>query len=880
VSLRFAARMARRDARAGLGTLAVCGGAIALGVAALVAVGSFRASVEQAIARQGRDMLGADAILSSRRPFPDSVLSLLDSLAGAGTSVARATGFPSMVLAPRSGSVQLLEVRAIQGGWPFYGTLVTEPAGAWAALASSDSAAILDPEAAAQLSVSAGDTVTVGRARFVVAGVATDLPGRSATGVFNRPRVYIGARSLGATGLLQRGSLVTYRAYLASGGPGPIAAFLERHRQLLRRSGVRSTTPAREQDRLTRGVGYGTRFLGLVGLAALLLGGLGVASGARVLASSRLRSAALLRCLGASRGSVLSVYLLETLALAALASAAGATGGVAVQAWLARLLESLLPVAVPFGAHPVVVAAGFGVGVASALLFALLPLLDVRDVTPLAALRRAEGGLAAEPRRRDLWRWGAGALLVAGVTALCLWEAPNILTGAAFAAGLALLAGILAALGRGLSMAARRLLPRRAPYAVRQGVSNLFRPRNQTLAVVVALGLGAFLVGTLVSVQSNLLRRLRLVTGPDRPDLVLFDIQPDQKAGVLQLLRSGGHPELGVTPISVLRIAALNGVDAARLRAGNGGEAGPDSSVGSGGGTEGGRGPNGDGSRRRGRPEAWALGREYRSTWRDTLTRTETLVAGKWWDSAWSRKGTPAQLSLSTDIARDLGVAPGDTITWQAAGRRIATVVSSLRDVDWAQPALNFFAVFQPGSLEGVPATWVVLTRIPDPQVRAAFQRALVERYPAVAAVDLARIETAIREAVVTVAGASRFMTLFSVAAGLLILVAAIGTSRRQRLRESVLLRTLGARSATLRTIHLTEYACLGGLAGLAGVGLAAVAAWGLVGRLFGLPYRVPTVALGLFWLATIIAAVGIGAASGARTLRRPPLEVLRELEE
>lgn len=908
MSLRFVARMARRDARAGSGsgTLVLCGGAIAIGVAALVALGSFRASVTDAVARQGRDMLGADAALSSRRAFPDTVRHLLDSLARAGVGVSRTTGFPSMVLAPATGDVRLLEVRAIEGGWPFYGRVETSPPGAWAALARDTTGArsegpppaVLDPEAAAQLSVSAGDTIRVGRTSFTVAGLATSMPDRPPTRVFDRPRVYIPAGRLAATGLVQRGSLVSYGAYLETGGPAEARSFLDAHRAFLRRSGVRATTPATEQRRLTRGVGYGTRFLGLVGLAALLLGGVGVASGARVLAATRQRSAAVLRCLGASRGSVLWIFLLETLVLSLLASAVGAAAGVAVQAWLPGLLSSLLSVPIEFRLHLEVVAAGLGIGVGSAFAFALLPLLDVRDAPPLAALRRAESGLdGGASRGRDPWRWVAVALLVAAVAGLCAWQAPSPLTGLAYAGGLAVLSLLLAGVGRGLAAAARRFLPRRAPWALRQGVSNLFRPRNQTLAVVVALGLGTFLIGTVAAVESNVLDRLRLATGSGQPDLVLFDIQPDQKDSVLDLVRGGGHPALSVTPIAVLRIAALNGVDAARLREeATEGAPGPDSASGdtagaaapeegrSGGGERGG--PQARASRTRAesggrrRPERWALGREYRSTWRDSLTGSETLVAGRWWDSAWSGGPRLGQVSLSTSIAGDLGVGLGDTIAWTAGGRRVTTVITSLRDVDWARPALNFFAVFQPGVLDGIPATWVVLTRVPDPAARAALQRDLVERFPSVSAVDLSRIEAAIRQVVGTVAEAVRFMTLFSVLAGLLILIAAIWASRRQRLREAVLLRTLGTRAGTLRLMHLTEYACLGGLGGLAGSALAAVAGWAVVSRGFSLPYRAPLGTLALLWLATGTAAVVVGALAGGRAVRRPPLEVLRGLEE
>lgn len=875
MSLRFAARMARRDGRGGVRTLAVCGAAIALGVASLVALESFRLSVRDAVAARGRGLLGADLALSSRRPFPDDVRALLDSLATSGQRVAHATDFPSMVLAAGGGRAQLLEVRGLEGGWPFYGQVTTEPPGAWELLAGSGGAAgglpaaALDPEAALQLEAGEGDTLELGEARFRVVAVATDLPGRSPAGVFDRPRVYVPARALPATGLLQRGSLVTHRAYVAFASGGSADAFLDARGEKLRADGIRSTTPAREQRRLAGEAGTGTRFLALVGLAALLLGGLGAASGARVLAASRMRSAALLRCLGADRRSVLGIYVLEALAVALAASTVGAGAGIALQAWLPHLLDALLPVPVAFGLHPGVVAAGIGVGTAAGGLFTLIPLLDVRTVPPLAALRRAEVGGGEEPAGRDPWRWVAGLLAAAGVTGVCVWQAPAPRTGLVYAGGLAFLAALLAGAGAGLSRAARRLLPRGAPFPIRQGLSNLFRPRAQTTAVVVALGLATFLVGTLVAVRANLVRKLGALTAPGQPDLVLFDIQPDQRDGVRRLLEDGGRAVLEPTPIVVLRIAALDGVDASALRArarGRDESGGPDQERG--------------GSSDAPRPEAWALGREYRSTWRDTLARTETLVAGRWWDSAWGGGPRPAGVSLSTDIADDLGVGIGDSITWEVAGRTLPTVVTSLRRVDWARPALNFFAVFQPGSLGDEPATWVVLTRIPDPGARAAFQRRLVERFPNVSAVDLTRVAAAVRQVAGTVAGAVRLMTAFVVAAGLLVLLAAVWTSRRQRLRETVLLRTLGAGRGTIRAILLTEYACLGGLAGIAGALLAGLAAWAVVARGFGLDYRAPWAELALVGAAAALAAVLVGAAAGGRVLAAPPLETLRKLDE
>ncbi len=837
MSWRFTLAMARRESRSTWRRLVIY----------IVAINSFRANVTTAVSRQTRNLLGADLQLGSRWEYPPDIETLIDSLVSEGAEVSRVTSFSSMALATRSGLTRLLQVRAPSGGYPFYGAIETEPPGLWDTYRSERNA-LVDPAVLVQLEAEVGDTLAIGTARFVIAGTVTSVPGDIGLRAVIGPRAYIPPQYLAETGLLAFGSVSRHIAYFKLDDPEGLENLVEAKDSLFEASRVWTTTVAEYEEDLSSGLDRMGAFLGLVGLVALLLGGVGVASGVHVFVSEKLNTAAILRRLGARQRQAFTIYLLQAGLMGLTGAVLGVALGIAVQALLPGVVRDFLPLDVPFRLQPGAILAGLGIGIGVALLFALLPLLRIKDVAPLRALRR---DFERAGRWRDPWRLATYAVLLLGLLALTVWQAPEASVGLAFAVAAVVTAGALGLTAFALMWLTRRFFPKRASFPLRQGVANLFRPHNQTVAVTLAIGSGVFLISTLFVVQRNLLDQILRETRPDRPNMFLFDIQPDQEDGVTRLMEESGAPLLQRTPIVPARLTRLGDRSVEEVLADT---TGP-------------------------RIPRWAMLREYRHTYRDSLVGSEEIIAGEWFSDTESESGV-ARISIEESIAEDLKVEVGDRITWDVQGVPLETEITSVRRVDWASFEPNFFAVFEPGALDDAPQSLVMLTRVDDPTTRAEIQRDLVIAHPNVAAIDLTIIIEAIDSILGKVAVAIRFMALFSIACGLVILIGAIATARYQRMRESVLLKTLGARSRVIGRILATEYFALGSFAGLAGVVLAAVAGWVAVKFLFEMTFYLPGLPLLFFWVGTALLTTIIGLANSRDVVKRTPLAGMRDFAE
>ena len=846
-------RLSWRETRASRRRLLLFASAISIGVAALVAIRSFTANVQDAVHRQARELLGADLLLTSNRPFTAPIESLLDSLARGGAVVGRRTSLNSMAYVRRREGTRLVDLRAVGGGFPFYGKAVTDPPGRWADLDTAD-VAVVDTSLLVQLGARIGDTLELGNRSFRIAAVAVEVPGRLSGG-FGAfvPEVYIPVRDVAGTGLVVFGSRATYQALLKLDGEKAARRLDGSHKRLFEREKVRSRSAGDAEANLTESLGQLSSFLQFVGLVALLLGGIGVASGIGAFVAGKLDTIAVLRCLGASRPAVFAIYLLQAAALGLVAAAAGSALGVAVQFSLPGLLKSVLPLGVHVAVEPAAIAAGLGVGVAVAVLFALRPLLEVRLVSPLQALRQPFEDEAVKPPR-DPWRLAAFGALAVGVLAIAMNQSDEPRVGLGFAVAIGLAIGVLTLTARLAIALARRILRAAArgtawPYAVRQGIANLYRPRNQTRTVVVALGFGVALLATLYLVEANLLGQVQFatLTTPGKPNLVFVDIQPDQEAGVDSLVRAGGFRVLQQVPIVPMRIASING------RA-------PDDLL---------RDP------KRRPPAPWALRREYRSTFRDSMTSGERLVRGAWWHGRGA--GPPYPVSLSSDVAQELGVGIGDRIDWTVEGLSVPTAVVALREVEWARFEPNFFAVFSSAALAGVPRSTVVLTRADAAAARARLQRTVSARYANVTSFDVAVVQAVVERILARVALAIRFMAAFSLATGALVLIGAVAAGRLARIREGALLKTLGATRRQLSRILLAEYVALGLLAGLVGIGLSALGAWAMMHFVFDLGFKLPAVPLLAVLATTGVLVAAVGLAASREVFRRTAMEVLRE---
>jgi putative ABC transport system permease protein len=844
-------RLAWRESRAARRRLLLFGSAISIGVGTLVAVASFTSNLQDAVHRQARELLGADLVMSSNRPFTPSIESLLDSLGRQGVQVARRTQLASMAFIRKREGTRLVDVRAVGGGFPFYGRVETSPPGRWTALDTGD-VAIVDTTLLVQLGAQVGDTLELGRRSFAIAGVASEVPGRAGGFGGFVPAVYVPVRDVSGMGLIVFGSRATYQALLRLDGDRAARRIDGSHKALFERERVRSRTAGDAESNLNDALHQLSTYLQFVGLIALLLGGIGVASGVGAFVAGKLDTIAVLRCLGASRPLVFGVYLTQAAALGLIAALAGSALGVLVQFALPSLLKGVLPVDVTVTLVPAAIVSGLGIGLAVALLFVLRPLLDVRLVSPLQALRRSFEADAAKPPR-DPWRLAAFGALAAGVLFLAMRQADQPRVGVGFAVAIALAIGVLEVAARLAIWLARRgsrlgAAGARWPYVMRQGVANLHRPRNQTRTVVIALGFGVTLLATLYLVQANLLGQVQftMLATQGRPNLALLDVQPDQETGVAGLVAASGHPVLQQVPIVPMRIAAINGRPV-------------DSIV-------------RDPTARRG---SWPLRREYRSTYRDTATASEHLTAGAMWHGR--GPGPPYPVSLSTDIAQELRIRLGDRIDWTVQGATVSTRVVALRDVDWARLEPNFFAVFSTAALEKAPRSTVVLTRVEDAGARGRLERAVSERYPNVTSLDVALLQATIERVLSRVSLAIRFMAVFSLATGALVLLGAVAAGRLERIREGALLKTLGATRRQLSRILLAEYVALGLLAGLVGVGLSVGGGWAMTHFVFDLKFALPVVPL-LGVLAVTAGLVSIvGIAASREVFARTAMEVLRE---
>ncbi|KUG09197.1 ABC transporter permease [Solirubrum puertoriconensis] len=834
--------MAWRDSRRSRGRLLLFLSAIVLGIAALVAINGFGDNLARSIDEQARELVGADLVLSAPQPF---TAPLSPALGRRVRARSEEVAFASLVQFPRGEGVRLAQVRALTGGFPYYGDWLVEPREAVAAFrraGSEQRLALVDDALLLQFNARVGDSIKVGRLRFLIAGRVTKTPGQSGLNAALAPTVFIPRSWLAATGLQQRGSRLQYRQYFQLSAGTPVDRLLRPLQSRLDEAGIDADTVSDRQRQTGRAFGDLTRFLSLVAFVALLLGCVGVASAVNLYVRDKIAAVAVLRCLGASGRQALLIYLLQTAVMGLLGAALGAALGTGLQWLLPRLLADFLPVGIRITVSWPAVLQGLLSGLLVAVLFALLPLLAIRRVSPLRTLRgpvEEEGRRAPDP----LWLgvYGLIGLLLLG---FAYWQTREIKLALGFVGGLLLAFGALAGLAAALRYLVRRHLPTGGSFVLRQGLANLYRPNNQTITLTVAVGLGVLLLAVLFLLQGLLLGRVELAGGGRQPNLVLFDIQPGQRAGVQALLREQRLPVLQQVPVVTMRLQAINHRPASFYQ--------QDSS--------------------RGVPR-WAFRREYRVTYRNTLISSEKLAAGR--PPTLEADGRP-RISLEEGFFRRLKLQLGDTLTFNVQGLPLETIVSGTRTVDWTRVQTNFIVLFPAGVLEPAPQFYVLMSRVPDNAALGAVQRALVQRFPNVSAIDLALILRTVDDILDRIAVVIRFMAFFSMGTGLLVLASAVVVSRYQRARESVLLRTLGAARRQVLLITLVEYAVLGWLAALTGLLLAGVAGWALAYWVFEVPFRPDPLPLLALALTTTLLTVIIGLLNSRAVLTRPPLEVLR----
>ncbi|BCU79610.1 FtsX-like permease family protein [Luteolibacter sp. LG18] len=829
-------RMAWRDSRSQRARLAIFSLAIVAGIAALVAIHSLKASVQTGIDTQAKSLLGSDLMVSSRQPIPADVVA---DLTARSKRAGNETSFSSMLYFASADTARLVQVRAFGGGYPFYGTVETEPADAWRRL-QAEPGILLEPALLDQFQARVGDKVKLGSLELPILGTVKKAAPRSGRFGAFAPEAYVRPADLERSGLLGTTSMSTRALHLELPPGVDTKKLKESLRERFPDTAMRIESSEDRRETLGDALENFQRFLGILALASLVLGAIGVAAAVHAHVTRRGPAVAILRCLGCPGHLAFGIYFAQALALGFLGALTGAALGIALHSGVIVAFHDRLPIAVNATPEWWVVARTAAAGLAVCCGFALLPLLRIHGISPAATLR---DGAVLE--RRGNWRvWPVYLLLVGLLVLLARLNDDHWKRALGMVAGLGVAFGVLLAVARLLVFFTRRVVRPSWPYLLRQGISNLHRPRNQTLLFLLSLGLGSFLLVTVLLVGNLIHQRLELRQFDESPNLYLVDVQPDQEPGVKALLAAQKLPVLESAPMVTMRIQSIRGVPVRELEA------------------------------KKSVPK-WAIRREFRSTYRDTLNATETIVAGEW-KTKTEGPDQPVPLSLEEEIAKDLHVAVGDEMTLDVQGVPVKAHVTSLRKVDWSRFNLNFFMVFTPGVLEDAPGFHVVTTRVPAASSSGELQRAMVKQYPNVSAIDLTVVLETVRGILAKISMVVGVLAGFTVLAALPILAGTLLNGRDLRLRESALLRTLGASARQVRLILFTEYLTLGVLSALTGLVLAVGANAVLAKTVFkASPWPDGGLLTAAFVATSGLAVLG-GLLLGRGVAKQPPLDLLR----
>lgn len=826
---------------------------IVFGLAALVAIRGFRSNVQDAIQSQSKELLGADVEFRSNKPYPEEVETFIAAMGGARVDEVRLS---TMALFESNGGTRLVQLRAFESAFPFYGAPKTRPDNLMPRF-HQGRFVLLEESLLHQFSVTPGDRVKLGEVYFEVLGVVDRIPGESNLTGWVAPRVYISKANLEATGLMQYGSRVSYRAYLKLENTDTIDEDLERERRFFRENEVSVDTVKEEQEDLGDSFRDVADLLNLIGFMALILGGVGVTSAVHVYLSGKMDTMAILRCLGTKSSMSVSIFLVQISGLGLIAAFIGSLIGTGIQFLIPLVIRDYLPFDLEARFSWIDLGIGLLFGWLVCFLFTLMPLLPLRKISPLRVLRtevEKPGTFSKDP-----WVWAVFGTLLITLFGFGFAQTDSVKVNLAFSGGLILVLLLLTLIAWLFLKLVKKLVPARLPFAWRYGIANLYRPNNRTLLMLVALGLGFIIVLSLFLTKEAILKQLIVDRGENASNMIFFDIQPQQLEGVIEIVENNDLPIIETAPLVNMRILEVNGTPARTLLRRD--------TV---------RDGNGNSDQDFEGPPSWTLRREYRSTFRGNLTDAEKLVEGTFISQS-SMNDEPVPVSISQGLAEDMKLGLGDRLVFDIQGLPLEVEISSVREVDWNQVRANFFFVFPEGVLEEAPSMYILATRTPDAQMTAQVQSELSQPYPNVSSIDLRLILATLDDILTKISWVVQFMALFTIFAGLLVMAGTIITSRYQRIRESVLLRTLGADSKVITRILFIEFATVGLLAALMGGFVSVGTTWALMAFLFELPLVVAWDVVVYGMLAMMMVTTATGLLNSRGITNQPPLEILRQ---
>lgn len=831
-------KTATRDSRKDRSKLFLFMSSIILGVAALVAINSFNDNLVRDINNQSKSLLGADMSIEANKKINENLIASLDSLDSERSSEVELF---SMAYLPGKEESQFVRIRALQGEFPYYGKLLTEPE-ASAQTFRNGEYALVDDGMMLQYKLEVGDSIKLGELTFPIAGRLMSAFGSVSAGGSFAPAVYISLQSLPSTKLVQPGSLVDYKEYIKVNDDTDLDAWKKLRRKSFRDESVRITTVEDQRENLEEAFSSLNNFLNLVALISLLLACIGVASSVLIYIKTKIQSIAILRCLGMKEEEAFMVYFVQIFILGIISVTLGVAIGSAIQVVLPIVLQGFLPIEVNMTISWISVAKGFIMGLVVTTLFALGPLLGVRKVSPLKTLRVSDEG---QPTDRIVY--GVYVLIVLSVFVFLYSLLGYWLDAGIFTIGLLVAFFILFGVARLVTWAVRRFFPRNANFVVRQGLSNLYRPNNQTQTLIVSIGLGTGILTLLFILQGLILRNVEDMGAGNQPNMILYGIESDQKKALEEMTESFDMPVIQHVPVVTMALAGWQGKTKKEWMA--------------------------DTSRTASR---WAINREARVSYQAEIPPDDLLVEGEY--TGVHDGGDSIFISLDERFSEGLDVGIGDELVWNVQGAMIKTYVGSIRKINFRKLESRFFILFPTGVLEAAPQFMILVTKSPDKQTTADFRNAVVKRMPNVSVIDLGSILVTLNDIITKVSYVIKFMAAFSILIGIIVLISSLFLSKFQRIRESVLLRTLGAVEKKIYRINAVEYASLGVLSALTGIVLAIAGSFLLAKFVFELEFTLNWLPIMGIFIFIVVLTVLIGLWNSKDVVRKSPLQILRNV--
>jgi putative ABC transport system permease protein len=884
---RFIFRMAWRETRGAWRHFLYFFACIAIGVGALVGVSLFSTNVERAVTKEARGLLGGDLEIRLTHPLSLAGQAVLDSLNGRDMAFTHVSELVAMAAHTTFGSAvtqstQIIELKAVESMYPLYGAIRLDPAQSLDVLLHPDErrcgghscfGAVVQESLLIRMGLSVGDQLKIGQAKFLITGIVRTEPDRMANAFILGPRVMIAQEGLRAAELIKPGSRVRERYLVKMPSDMPLEPLLSELRVRLAAESARVSSYRTAQSQLRQFLDQLSRYLGLIGLTALFIGGLGVGTSIHAFLRDKLRTIAILKSVGADSATVVSTYVVQAIFLGCVGSLAGILLGIALQRGLPPLMAALfvsdlleqLGVSSDLSWSSIwPLMKGAALGLLSTLLFTLWPLLKIRDIHPGAIFRRDAEQATVEqetpPSRwwvawglADRWNVGTAGGIILGLCALSVWQAGSWWIGVLFLGALSLAIMVLFLCAR-IFVRGLAWVPMPRLLSLRYALGNVVRPGSQATGIMVAIGIGVMVIVTVSLVEQALLSQVQENRPVDSPTFFFIDIQPDQAQEFVSLVdRQTGRARPELTPLVRSRLHAIDGHV---VRAEE--EVEKDDNR-----TEG----------KEARGKQWYLTREYVLTFLDQLPKDNQLIKGEWWKPG-QVFSTP-QVSVEEEAATHLDLAIGSIVEFDIQGATVSAEVSNIRKVEWGNFSTNFYMILSPGAIAGAPFTYVATVRV-SPQEEVPLQQAVVASFPNVSAIHVGEVLDGFARVLDRLSLAIRAVALFCVAAGGLVMAAALAATRYRRLYESVILKALGATRGLIARAFAIEYVLLGAVAGLIGLTLGSVLSWAVLRYVFDLPWSIHPQVLGIGLLLTMMLTLIVGFASTYRILGQRPLAVLR----